>query len=559
MPRFGFNRSDAVTFAGLISGTGTLAQMGSGTTILTGANSYAGTTTVSAGTLLINGDQSAATGATSVASGAAIGGIGTIGGDVAIAGGGILAPGDGTGPGTLAINGNLALAGGALLNYDFGQANVAGGAFNDLVNVGGDLTLDGTLNVVTSAGGSFDPGIYRVINYTGTLTNNGLAIGSIPAGTDFYVQTSVANQINLINTNGLALRFWDGAAGGRNDGIITGGDGVWQNVSGNDNWTLDDASINAPFLDSAFAIFGGVGGAVTVDQGLGAINVAGMQFASDGYVIDGDPISLTGAPVSVIRVGDGAASGAAITATISSELLGASQLVKTDLGTLMLTGTNGYTGGTAVNGGTLRIASDANLGAVAGGLSFDGGTLNTTADVISSRAVDLIGAGTLAIDAGTSLTLNGAISGAGGFTKAGTGSLVLTGTNSYAGDITVTAGSLFVNGDQSAATGPHEHRVGRVAWRLGHHRRRRHACRRRDAGCGHRQCRHAYRGRQSGARRRYGARLRVRHGKCRRAARSTTSSMSAAISRSTGRSTSRSPQAAASARASTACSTMAAR
>jgi fibronectin-binding autotransporter adhesin len=448
-----FNRSDAVTFAGLISGTGTLAQMGSGTTILTGANSYAGSTAVSAGTLLINGDQSAATGATSVAAGATLGGTGTIGGDVAIAGGGTLAPGDGTGPGTLAVGGNLALAGGALLNYDFGQTNVVGGAFNDLVNIGGDLTLAGTLNVTTSAGGSFDPGIYRVINYAGTLTNNGLAIGSIPSGTDFFVQTSVAGQVNLINTNGLALRFWDGAAGGRNDGVITGGDGVWQNVSGNDNWTLDDASINASFLDSAFAIFGGVGGTVTVDQSLGAINVAGMQFASDGYEIEGDPISLTGAPGSVIRVGDGSASGAAITATISSELLGASQLVKTDLGTLVLTGTNSYTGGTAVNGGTLRIASDANLGAAGGGLSFNGGTLNTTADVTSSRGVDLIGAGALATETGTILTLNGVISGTGGFTKAGTGSLILSGTNSFGGDVDVTAGSLFVNGDQSAATG----------------------------------------------------------------------------------------------------------
>ncbi|WP_033074182.1 autotransporter-associated beta strand repeat-containing protein [Sphingopyxis sp. MWB1] len=450
---FGFNRSDAVTFSGMISGTGTFAQIGSGTTILTGANSYTGASTVSAGTLLVNGDQSAATGVTSVALGATLGGVGTIGGDVAIADRGILAPGGADGPGTLAINGHLALAGGSTLNYDFGQANVIGGAFNDLVNVGGDLLLDGTLNVVTSAGGSFDPGIYRVINYAGALTNNGLMIGAIPAGTDFFVQTSVPNQVNLINTNGLALRFWDGASGGRNDAIITGGDGVWQNISGNDNWTLDDASINAPFLDSAFAIFGGIGGTVTVDGGLGAINVAGMQFASEGYAIEGDPINLTGAPVSVIRVGDGSASGAAITATIASDLLGASQLVKTDMGTLVLTGTNGYTGGTAMNGGTLRIASDVNLGAAGSGLSFNGGTLHTTADVTSSRAVDLIGAGTLATETGTFLTLSGVISGVGGVTKVGTGNLVLTGTNSYAGDTIVTAGSLFVNGDQSAATG----------------------------------------------------------------------------------------------------------
>src|SRR3546814_5817156 len=70
------------------------------------------------------------------------------------------------------------------------MANVGGGSLNDLIEVGGDLTLGGTLNVETAVGGSFDPGIYRVINYGGTLTDNGLAIGTLPSP-DFYVQTSV--------------------------------------------------------------------------------------------------------------------------------------------------------------------------------------------------------------------------------------------------------------------------------------------------------------------------------------------------------------------------------
>ena len=447
-----FNRSNAVTFSGLISGIGSLTQTGNGTTILTGANSYAGATMVNSGRLLVNGDQSAAVGTTSVASGAALGGTGTIGGDVTIANGGILAPGDDTEPGTLGINGNLSLAGGAILNYDFGQSNVVGGPLNDLVNVAGDLTLGGTLNVATSGGGSFDPGIYRVINYNGTLTNNGLAIGTIPSGTDFYIQTSVARQVNLINTEGLALRFWDGTAGGRNDGIITGGDGVWQNASGNDNWTLDDASINAPFLDSAFAIFGGAPGTVSVDDGLGAVRASGMQFASDGYTITGQELTLIG-PESIIRVGDGTAAGQAYVATIDNVLAGNSQLVKSDLGTLVLSGANSYTGGTAVNVGTLRITSDANLGGVTGGLTLNGGTLNTAANIASGRAVDLASNGTFLTDDGTALTLSGTVSGAGGFVKAGGGDLILAGTNGFSGMVEVAAGRLFINGDQSAATG----------------------------------------------------------------------------------------------------------
>ena len=50
-----FNRSDALTYGGVISGTGTFTKSGAGNLILTGTNTYTGTTTVSAGTLSVNG------------------------------------------------------------------------------------------------------------------------------------------------------------------------------------------------------------------------------------------------------------------------------------------------------------------------------------------------------------------------------------------------------------------------------------------------------------------------------------------------------------------------
>ncbi|MBZ9811080.1 autotransporter outer membrane beta-barrel domain-containing protein, partial [Mesorhizobium sp. ESP-6-2] len=282
-------------------------------------------------------------------------------------------------------------------------------------------------------------------DYSGTLTNNGLSVGSVPSS-DTFVQTSVANQVNLVNTAGLTLNYWDGDAGPKFDGTVNGGNGTWQGSSGNDNWTEATGVVNAAYSDGAFAIFAGQAGTVTVDNGLGQVSAAGMQFSTDGYLIQGGDIGLLG-PQSTIRVGDGTSAGAGYTATIASALTGNAQLVKTDAGTLALTGTNSYTGGTAVNGGTLRVSFDANLGDTAGGLSFNGGTLNTTASFASGRAIDVLGQGTLSTDAATTLTLNGAISGAGALTKSGSGTLALTADSSaFTGTTAIGGGAVNVSG-----------------------------------------------------------------------------------------------------------------
>src|SRR5690606_20654149 len=199
----------------------------------------------------------------------------------------------------------------------------------------------------------------------------------------------IGGQVNLVNTAGLTLSFWDGAAGPKNNGAINGGDGIWQVGGGNNNWTEASGAVNADYAQDSFAIFQVAPGTVTVDNSAGAVLTAGMQFASGGYTITGDALMLTGADT-LIRVGDGSAADADYIATIDAELTGTARLVKDMGGTLVLTGTNTYSGGTAINGGTLQIASDANLGAAAGGLSFNGGTLHTTADITSTRAVDLV-------------------------------------------------------------------------------------------------------------------------------------------------------------------------
>ena len=441
------DRADTVALGNTISGAGAVRQAGTGTTVLTADNSYAGTTDVDSGALYVNGNQSAATGDTNVASGATLGGRGTIGGSVIVADGATLSPGDNSiAPGTLTIGRNLNLGSGSILDYSFGQANVAGGPFNDLTRVGGDLVLDGTLNVSVAQGGTFDTGLYRVIDYTGSLTDNGLDIGTIPSP-DFFVQTSVDKQVNLVNTNGLTLNYWDGAAGPKNDGHIDGGDGTWQNFSGNDNWTDASGAVNAPFSDRAFAIFSAAPGTVTVDNSLGNVNVAGMQFASDGYVVTGDPITMVGTAAdpgqSTIRVGDGSSLGAGYTATINSVLAGQTALRKSDLGTLVLGADNTYTGGTAIDGGMVQVSKDTNLGAANTGVDFDQGTLRTTTNFGTNRTLTLHdGGGTLATAAGTTFTVNSAIGGNGALTKSEGGTTVLTAANTYTGGTTISGGTL---------------------------------------------------------------------------------------------------------------------
>ncbi|WNL44325.1 autotransporter outer membrane beta-barrel domain-containing protein [Dyella sp. BiH032] len=432
-----FNHSVAQTFGGTVSGTGALMQVGSGTLALTGANTYTGETIVQSGSLLVNGDQSAATGATTVRSSGTLGGTGTLGGDVRVGDGGTLSPGDAGAAGMLTINGNLTFAGTSTLDYQLGQAGTVGGALNDLTVVHGNLTLDGTLNVTPTAGGSFGAGVYRLFSYDGALTDNGLALGAVPS-TDAFVQTSIAHQVNLVNSAGLTLSFWDGP-GHANDGAITGGTGTWRLLD-NDYWTDASGSLNAPYSNGTFAVFGGTGGTVTVDNANGQVTASGLQFQVDGYRVTGGTLALTGG-ASTIRVGDGTAAGADMTATIDAALSGTGMLVKDDLGTLVLSGANTYAGGTDVHAGTLQIANDGNLGSSSGNLSIDHATLHTTGDIVSNRTVGLGGAATIDTDAGTTFQLSNGIGGTGSLTKAGGGTLVL-GASSYGGATTVTAGTL---------------------------------------------------------------------------------------------------------------------
>ena len=98
-------------------GTTSLVKDGAGTWVLSGANTYTGTTSVNAGTLLVNGNQGTASGQITVASGAAIGGGGIVGGNLVLANGASLAFAPGW---TLTLEGTLTM------DASFGVAQLRG-------------------------------------------------------------------------------------------------------------------------------------------------------------------------------------------------------------------------------------------------------------------------------------------------------------------------------------------------------------------------------------------------------------------------------------------------
>ncbi len=185
--------------AGALGGGG-LTKLGAGTLELSAANTYSGQTQVHEGRLLVTGSLVSSS-TVVVAAGATLGGTGVIHGPVNSSGG-TIAPG--LSSGTLTINNALTLDDDSILAFELhGGNHTVGGGVNDLITGVTHLTLAGTLHV-TAAATFLDAQLgdsWRLVNYSGTLTDLGLTLGLLPALSPhlaFALDTQTSGEVNLV-------------------------------------------------------------------------------------------------------------------------------------------------------------------------------------------------------------------------------------------------------------------------------------------------------------------------------------------------------------------------
>ena len=429
-----------ITSTGPLKGIGALIKTGTGTLTLTATNSYSGNTIINAGTLALASDLSGssgtlASGTISVAAngtfdvsaltsigGFTLGSAKTIAGTGTVTGNFIAGNGANVTPAGSGAQGTLNFASGLTAsnaNFNFELTSDTTGVItpNDAVKITGDLTVNGINNMVVSPVGSLSIGTYKLIQYSGNL-NGSLANFATVSGT----LTNPPGEIDLIvsSVRPAASLVW------RGDGAAN----AWD-TGASSNW-LNGLSYDRSYI----------------------ADTNNFDDSSTNFVVNINGI-VTPAPLATVLVNT--TNNYIFTTSSSGDITGTTGLTKTNSGTLTILTANDYTGVTAINGGTIIVASLAN-----GGLASPlGAAVNSPANLLlNNGTLEYIG-GNKTIDRGltlqaaggalnvsnaaATLTLSGSLTGPGALTKNGNGQLTLTGGNTYTGPTLITAGSIRAN------------------------------------------------------------------------------------------------------------------